>query len=169
MTARPSPFATMECPVARSVAQIGDGWRILILRDALLGFRRFDEFETSLGIAPNILARRLAALVDDGLLVKHAYQQRPVRYEYAPTEKAREFLLVIAALANWGTRWLSPKGATVSLVHDQTGASVDVILADATSGEHCTVDHLRFQPGPKAGTETLARNARLRARKEHAR
>src|ERR1700712_1158553 len=113
---RPSPFQPMECPVARSVAQMGDAWRVLIIRDALLGFRRFDEFETSLGIAPNILAKRLSGLVSDGLLSKRAYQQRPVRYEYEPTPKAHDFALVIAALASWGTRWLSPKGATVSFV-----------------------------------------------------
>ena len=87
----------MECPVARSLAEVGDAWRVLILRDALLGFRRFDDFESNLGIAPNILTQRLNALVEDGLLVKRVYQQHPVRHEYVPTAKAREFALVIAS------------------------------------------------------------------------
>jgi DNA-binding HxlR family transcriptional regulator len=157
----------MECPVARSLAQIGDGWRVLIVRDALLGFRRFDEFEASLGIAPNILAKRLAALVADGLLVKRAYQQRPVRYEYVPTEKAKDFTMVIATLAQWGTRWLSPQGATVSLVRRGSSTPVESALLDTESGHRCRIDELTMVAGPVAGPEILQRSARLRARKEH--
>jgi DNA-binding HxlR family transcriptional regulator len=156
----------MECPVARSLAQIGDAWRVLIIRDALLGFRRFDEFETSLGIAPNILAKRLGSLVADGLLVKRAYQQRPPRYEYEPTSKAREFIVVIAALANWGTRWLSPKGATISLVDRSSGAPVEAALVERAHNRPCALDDLRMIAGPKAGHEILSRSARLQAREE---
>jgi DNA-binding HxlR family transcriptional regulator len=156
----------MECPIARSVAQVGDAWRVLILRDALLGFRRFDEFETSLGIAPNILAKRLSGLVTDGLLSKRAYQQRPVRYEYAPTEKARDFLMVIAALVGWGTRWLSPKGVSVALVQRNSGAPIETVLMDVEHHRRCTVDELSIIAGPKAGPEIQKRSARLRARKE---
>ena len=156
----------MECPIARSVSQMGDAWRVLIIRDALLGFRRFDEFETSLGIAPNILAKRLSGLVADGLLAKRAYQQRPVRYEYQPTQKARDFALVIAALATWGTRWLSPKGATVSLVDKKSGELLQSAVVGQTSGRVFSRDDIKFIPGPRAGPEILKRAARLRARKE---
>ena len=156
----------MECPIARSVAQVGDGWRLLIIRDALLGFRRFDEFESSLSIAPNILSNRLNALVNDGLLAKRAYQQRPVRYEYEPTQKARDFGLVVAALAGWGNRWLSPKGATVAIVDADTGEPLDSAVVGCETGRVCARENMLFVPGPKAGPEILKRAARLRARKE---
>ena len=156
----------MECPVARSLAEVGDAWRVLILRDALLGFRRFDEFEVNLGIAPNILTQRLNALMEDGLLIRRPYQQRPVRHEYVPTAKAREFSLVIAALATWGTRWLSPGGATVTLVDRTSGELLEASMIGCTTRRACSADNIQFQPGPKAGPETLKRAARLKARQE---
>ena len=164
---RPSPFPAMECPVARSLAEVGDAWRVLILRDAFVGFRRFDEFEGNLGIAPNILAKRLHALVNDGLLTKRLYQQRPARYEYVPTAKAREFALVLAALATWGTRWLSPGGATVTLIDRTSGEPLEPSIVGTTTRRVCLVDNIAFQPGPKAGPDTLQRAARLMARKEN--
>lgn len=163
---RASPFPTMECPVARSLAEVGDAWRVLIVRDALLGFRRFDEFELNLRIAPNILTQRLNALIDDGLLEKQAYQQRPLRYEYVPTLKAREFAVVLAALATWGTRWLSPAGAAVALVDRDTGEPLEATLRGCESHRACSTDNMEFVLGPNAGPETLARVQRLKARKE---
>lgn len=159
----------MECPIARSMAQVGDAWRVLILRDALLGFRRFDEFELSLGIAPNILTQRLNQLVADGLLEKQAYQQRPVRFEYVPTLKAREFSVVIAALATWGTRWLSPQGESVVLVDRKSNEQVEAAMIGSISHHVCTIDNLKFLPGPNAGPEILMRAARLKSRREKAR
>ena len=73
----------MPCPIARSLERVGEWWSILILRDALHGLRRFDEFQKSLGIAPNMLTRRLNALVDAGLLERRRYSERPPRDEYA--------------------------------------------------------------------------------------
>lgn len=159
----------MECPIARSLAQVGDGWRVLILRDALLGFRRFDEFEDSLGIAPNILTQRLNALVADGLLEKVAYQQRPVRYEYVPTAKAREFATVMAALASWGSRWLAPEGETIVLVDRASGEQLEPAMIGRRTKQICKTDNMKFLPGPGAGVEILSRAERLRARKEKAR
>lgn len=163
---RASPFPHMECPVARSVAEVGDAWRVLIVRDALLGFRRFDEFARNLGIAPNILTQRLNALVVAGLLEKQVYQHRPTRYEYVPTLKAREFALVLAALATWGTRWLSPQGAAVTMVDRNTGELVEATMRGRASHRACATDDLKFVPGPNAGPETLARVQRLKARRD---
>ena len=162
---RTSPFPQMECPVARSLAEVGDAWRVLIVRDALLGFRRFDEFELNLGIAPNILTQRLNALVDDGLLEKQAYQLRPARYEYVPTDKAREFAIVLVALATWGTRWLSPNGAAVTLVDRHTGEPLEATVRGRDTNRVYASDNMKFVPGPNAGPETLARIQRLKARK----
>ena len=74
-------LAHAECPIARSLERVGEWWSILIMRDALHGLRRFDEFSRSLDIAPNMLTRRLNSLVEDGLLERRAYSERPLRYE----------------------------------------------------------------------------------------
>jgi DNA-binding HxlR family transcriptional regulator len=157
------PFAAMECPVARSLAQIGERWRMLVLRDALHGLRRFDEFEASLGIAPNILADRLGGLVADGMLEKRRYSERPPRFEYWPTDKARDLVPVLLTLVRWGTRWLSPEGPTVELVDRSTGRPVDPVLVDAHTGERLTASTVRLRPGPAAGPEIFARAGLIRA------
>jgi DNA-binding HxlR family transcriptional regulator len=158
-----------ECPVARSLEQIGDRWRMLVLRDALHGLRRFDEFEESLDIAPNILANRLAGLVADGMLEKRAYSTRPPRYEYWPTEKTRDLVPVLIALMRWGTRWLSPEGPTVELIDRSSGRRVEPVMVDATTGQSVTASTVRLRPGPAAGPEILGRTARIRAHAERRR
>jgi DNA-binding HxlR family transcriptional regulator len=152
-----------ECPVARSLEQMGDRWRMLVLRDALHGLRRFDEFEESLGIAPNILANRLSGLVADGMLEKRPYSLRPPRYEYWPTEKTRDLVPVLVALVRWGTRWLSPEGPTVELIDRSSGRLVDPVLVDAATGHSLTASTIRLRPGPAAGPEIHGRAARIRA------
>jgi DNA-binding HxlR family transcriptional regulator len=95
-------LAAENCSLARSLAVVGDRWTLLILRDAFLRVRRFDDFQASTGIARRVLAERLAGLVDDGILEKHAYQVRPHRYEYRLTSKGMDLYPVILALAHWG-------------------------------------------------------------------
>ena len=91
-------FSKMACPIARSLERVGEWWSILIIRDALHGFTRFDEFQKSLNIAPNMLTRRLSALVDAGLLERRRYSERPPRYESILTETGRDFRPVIVAM-----------------------------------------------------------------------
>src|ERR1700739_251046 len=91
-------FGNMQCPIARSLERVGEWWSILILRDAFRGLTRFDQFQDSLGIAPNMLTRRLNALVDSGLLEKRAYSEHPPRFEYVLTERGRGFRRVLWAL-----------------------------------------------------------------------
>ena len=102
-------FGKMACPIARSLERVGEWWSILIIRDALHGFTRFDEFQKSLNIAPNMLTRRLSALVDAGLLQRRRYSERPLRYEYILTEMGRDFRPVIVAMAAWGNRHFAPR------------------------------------------------------------
>ncbi|WP_084536924.1 winged helix-turn-helix transcriptional regulator [Azospirillum halopraeferens] len=123
-------FDDMGCPVARSLERVGEWWSILILRDALRGLSRFDEFRESLGIAPNMLSRRLASLVENGLLERRRYSVRPPRYAYVPTAAGRDFLPVIAALFAWGNRHCAPEGPTFLLVDAVTGAPVDPLVVD---------------------------------------
>src|SRR5499427_4736053 len=99
---QPKLVPLAECPCARAVETVGEWWNILILRDALQGFTRFDEFQKSLGIAPNMLTRRLNGLVEAGILERRRYNERPPRYEYVPTERGRDFRPVLLALLAWG-------------------------------------------------------------------
>ncbi len=84
-------FGAMHCPIARSLERVGESWSILILRDAFQGMTRFDEFQKSLGIAPNMLTRRLNSMVDSGLLERRRYSERPPRDEYVLTQQSRDF------------------------------------------------------------------------------
>jgi len=128
--------------------EVGDGWRILILRDALNGLRRFDEFQANLGIASNILAQRLTALVADGLLDRVPYQDRPTRYEYTPTAKARDLWPLFVVLIRWGTKWTLPDGPTVELIDKQSGRAIDYDIVDRATGERLNPKNLAVRPVP---------------------
>ena len=103
----------MTCPIARSLEHVGEWWSMLILRDAFGGTTRFDDFQQSLGIAPNMLARRLAALVEAGLLERRRYSERPPRDEYVLTERGRDFKPVLIALVAFGKKHFAAPGRTV--------------------------------------------------------
>ena len=148
-------FGNMPCPIARSLERVGEWWSILILRDALHGMTRFDEFQKSLGIAPNMLTRRLNALVEAGLLERRRYSERPPRDEYLLTERGRDFRPVVLALLAWGNRHFAPEGASVMLVNRQTGAAVDPILADPATGRPVAEPDYVLMPGPAANGRVL--------------
>lgn len=101
---RRKSFAEDLCPVARTLDRVGDPWSMLILRDAGFGSTRFDQFEASLGIAPNMLSRRLESLVEAGMLERRAYSERPLRYEYLLTDRGRDFRPVLDAFKAFGER-----------------------------------------------------------------
>ncbi|MCE7999160.1 MAG: helix-turn-helix transcriptional regulator [Rhodobiaceae bacterium] len=125
------------CPIAATVSVLGDRWSILVLRDLLLGLRRFDELVKSLGIATNILTDRLNKLSAEGLVTRSAYQSNPPRHEYQPTEAGEAFKQVIFAMAEWGKTWrMEPSGRTpVQYVSDRTGNPVVMRLIDEKTGE----------------------------------
>jgi len=126
-------FSDGPCTVARGLLRVGDAWSMMILRDASYGSTRFDQFRTSLGIAPNILTRRLTALTEDGLLEKRRYSQRPPRDEYVLTEKGRDFLPILAAIGAWGRKYHG-EGATSHLVDAETGTPIDAAVVDRVTG-----------------------------------
>ena len=107
-------FASMACPIARSLDIVGDWWTLLIVRDLARGINRFDTLQEELGIARNILTVRLQTLLDHGVIERHCYQQRPERFEYHLTEKGAELTAVLRALKQWGERWTeAPSSSTV--------------------------------------------------------
>jgi DNA-binding HxlR family transcriptional regulator len=144
-------FEKMQCPVARSLEHVGEWWSILILRDATHGMTRFDEFQKSLAIAPNILTRRLSALVDAGLLERRQYCDRPPRHEYVLTERGRDFRPVLISLQIWGNKHFAPEGLSVVLTDVATGAKVDPMLVDRVTGLPITQVTHKNLPGPAAG------------------
>lgn len=150
-------FRRMQCPIARSLDRVGEWWSMLILRDALHGFTRFEQFQESLGIAPNMLTRRLHALVDAGLLERRRYSERPPRDEYVLTKAGRDFRPVLVALFAWGNRHFAPEGEALRLVDAESGAKADPVLVDRRSGRRITEKDFVFAAGPAA-------NERMRAR-----
>jgi DNA-binding HxlR family transcriptional regulator len=143
-------FDTMPCPIARSLERVGEWWSILILRDAFLGLTRFDQFQKSLPIAPNMLARRLQGLVQAGLLEKRRYSEKPPRYEYVLTERGGDFQPVLWALLAWGNKHFAPEGPRVVLVDRETGKQAEPVFTDAVSGKRMTREGFRLGPGPAA-------------------
>jgi DNA-binding HxlR family transcriptional regulator len=156
-------FGNMQCPIARSLERVGEWWSILILRDAYHGLTRFDQFQKSLDIAPNMLTRRLNSLVETGLLEKRRYSERPPRYEYVLTERGRDFRPVLLALLAWGNKHFAPEGASVVVVDGETGAVADPIVVDRASGRPLTEAPFRTAAGPAADARTRSRYARRTA------
>jgi len=121
------------CPVGRGLARAGDAWSMLILRDAGLGLTRFDEFQRSLGIAPNILTRRLATLVDAGMLERRRYNDRPPRHEYVLTAAGRDYLPILQALGGWARKHFG-EGAVSDLIEAGSGRTITPMVVDAETG-----------------------------------
>src|SRR5687767_8277023 len=98
-------LSELECSIARTLEVVGDRWSLLILRDAMYGVKRFDDFQRDLGVARNILTERLTKLTARGVLEKVPYEQRPVRYEYKLTDKGKDLMPVLLTMMTWGDRW----------------------------------------------------------------
>jgi DNA-binding HxlR family transcriptional regulator len=155
-------FDNRECPVAQALEIIGEWWSLLIIRDAFRGLRRFESFQASLGIARNMLSRRLKALVAAGILERRLYNERPRRHEYRLTEKGRELMPVMVALMVWGNRWTAPAaGPTTLLVDRATGERIEPRLS--LGGPPLRPDAVSLAAGPGAGPETRAAFALMRA------
>lgn len=141
---RRTRFDDAPCPIARATDLIGDWWTPMVLRDAMFGRKRFEDFQTGLGVPRAILARRLARLVEEGLMEKVLYEERPKRYEYHLTEKGRAFFDVLAAMWSWGADWLWRKGGPpVMLVDRETRREVKPVVVDEATGLRLDVRRLR--------------------------
>jgi DNA-binding HxlR family transcriptional regulator len=142
-------FANWPCSVARTMDLLGDWWTPLVLREAFYGIRRFDEFQSGLGIARNTLADRLRRLVDEGLLEKQPYQRDPVRYDYLLTDKGRDFFGVIAAMMRWGDRWLAEEaGPPITMHHHSCGHDTHAEVVCASCREPIRAEDITMNMGP---------------------
>jgi|SRR5437588_7286665 len=102
-------YEGQNCSIARALEVVGERWTLLIVRDVFLGLRRFDELQESLGIARNVLSDRLNRLVEEGILERARYSERPERFEYRLTRKGRELDIALSGLRQWGDKYLSEK------------------------------------------------------------
>lgn len=152
-------FDPGQCPVGRTLERVGDVWSLMILRDALQGLTRFDAFEKSLGVAPNILTKRLSALVESGFLQRRPYQERPVRHEYVLTPMGRDFAPVLTAMLAFGNRHLAREGVASCLVDRATGEMAEPVVIDARSGKPIDEAAFAYAAGPAAGEAVRERVA----------
>ena len=146
---RRASFSDMQCSVAQSLEQIGEWWTLLIIRDALLGVRRFEDFRTRLGIASNILTNRLDGLVDDGIMARRRYSEHPPRDEYVLTDKGRDLWAVMTAIRQWGDKWaLDEADHPIVLVHDTCGHVCEAIPHCSECGEALELRDIHVERGP---------------------
>jgi|SRR5277367_2345155 len=147
----------MPCSVAQCLEVVGEWWSMLVIRDAFHGVRRFDDFQSRLGIARNVLAQRLTKLVDAGVLAKQPYQDNPPRYDYVLTEKGRDLWPVLTTMRQWGDRYAAPHGPPVRVKHRACGKVSDFELRCACCGEPVTsedVQRVERRPGAACPLKT---------------
>ncbi|HEY0246851.1 MAG TPA: helix-turn-helix domain-containing protein [Gryllotalpicola sp.] len=156
-------YETQVCSIARTLEVVGERWSLLIIRDALFaGVTRFGDFQHNLGIATNVLASRLDAFVEAGIMLRHP-AGRPEQPEYVLTEKGRDLASALIALTGWGDRWAAPDGPPIRYEHTACGGRVEQQLVCA----NCGVVHAQevsARPGPGMPAEYLARRRPRRVR-----
>jgi DNA-binding HxlR family transcriptional regulator len=132
---RTADYSRQRCAVAATLQVVGDPWTLLILRDAFLGVRRFDDWQSRLGVARNVLAARLKTLVEQGVMETRLYSEHPPRRDYGLTAKGRDLLPVILTLKAWGDRHVYG-GSPVPLEHTHScGARFTAALVCEACGK----------------------------------
>jgi len=139
----------LNCSIARSLSVVGDRWTLLILRECFLGVRRFEDFQAHLGMARHRLSDRLGRLVEDEVLKKVPYQDKPLRHEYRLTEKGKDLYPVMLSLVRWGDRWMDQgKGAPVVYRHNSCGHVTNPLLSCSACGEALAAHEVTPLAGP---------------------
>src|SRR5215217_1093173 len=153
---RKASLADMHCSIAQSLEVVGEWWTLLILRDAFLGVRRFDDFVERLGISRNILANRLDTLVATGILERRPYDEARGRYDYVLTDKGRGLWPVINALRQWGDQWIyGPGNEPLVLEHRSCGCTTTPQVTCNACGETLDARSVRAVPGPGAAKDAV--------------
>ncbi|MFJ2738334.1 winged helix-turn-helix transcriptional regulator [Streptomyces sp. NPDC087440] len=164
-----TPLSSVACSIARATDLFGDAWTALIMRDVLLGIRRFDALAEDLGLSRKVLAARLARLVEEGVLTREQYRASPPREEYVATEKGRELYPVLLALMAWGDKWYAdPAGPPARIRHDTCGRVTTPTLACDACHEPLTLSTTTQLPGPggRIGPGTRLLGPLIAARQE---
>jgi DNA-binding HxlR family transcriptional regulator len=143
-------YEGQNCSIAKSLELIGERWTMLIVREIFLGNRRFDTIAARLDIARNVLTARLTRLVEEGVLTKVRYQERPERFEYRLTETGIDLWPVIVSLLQFGDRYYAPEGPPVVLRHKNCGGQVDEHRICSVCGERLSARAVTARPGPGA-------------------
>lgn len=141
-------LAAMPCSLARSLQVVGEWWTPLVLRDICFGRNRFEAIHDHLGIARNILKARLDTLLEHGMVQRRRYQRHPDRYEYLPTDKARDIVPVLLALMAWGDRWTAPDGPPVLFTHRACGQDITAAVVCSGCSAPLAPEELDLRPGP---------------------
>lgn len=132
---RRTSFSDMSCSIARCLEQVGDGWTLLIIREAFFGTRRFGEFQSHLGIAPNVLTARLQSLVQHGILQAMAESENGRVLDYRLTDKGRDLFPIVIALLQWGDRHApAPEGPPVQVVDRENGRPIAPLQVRSDDG-----------------------------------
>ena len=141
-------FSQMECSIARTLEVIGERWSLLVVRDAMYGVRRFDDFQQDLGIARNVLTDRLTRLVEHGVMERRQYEERPPRWEYRLTDKGKDLMPVLLAMLRWGDDWASDGKPPVRLTHLVCGQQTRPQLTCSHCNEELAWKQVRTDPIP---------------------
>jgi DNA-binding HxlR family transcriptional regulator len=146
---RVADHAEAPCNVARPIALLGEGWTLLVLRQAFLGTRRFEDFQTALGISRSLLAERLRRLVGAGILRREPYRDaQRTRERYRLTEKGLDLYPVLMAMRTWYDKHEARDGALVRYRHRDCGGPTEVVHRCAECGEELTARDVAPEPGP---------------------
>lgn len=142
---------TINCSIQRALGEVGERWSLLIIREAMMGSARFDEFHERLGIARNILTDRLATLVGHGVLNRTPLPDNARVHLYQLTPKGLALLPVLAALMHWGDRWIHGNiGPPIVLVDIESGKAVREVVITAKDGRPLSADKIEIKAGPGA-------------------
>lgn len=147
-------FHRWPCPIARAADVFGDPWTPIVMREAFFGCRRFEQFQQRLGVSRATLGQRLGRLVDEGMLEKVPYQEKPVRHEYRLTDKGRAFFDVLAAMWRFGDDWLFRRDSgPVRMIDRDSGTEIRPVVVDETSGRRIDLRRVAVElrddaPGP---------------------
>jgi DNA-binding HxlR family transcriptional regulator len=146
-------YEGQRCNIAAALEVVGERWSLLIVREVFLGVRRFEEMQSDLGIARNVLQTRLTRLVGNGVLERRLYHEHPPRHEYLLTEKGLDLWPVVVSLMRWGDEHVPrPGGPPVLLEHRGCGGAVDAHRVCESCGARLTARDVTARPGPGAGT-----------------
>ncbi|MEA2390752.1 MAG: hypothetical protein QOK31_861 [Solirubrobacteraceae bacterium] len=154
---RHDALGEQNCSIGRTVAVLGERWTFVILRQAFLGARRFEDFQRGTGVARNVLSDRLRSLVDNGVLRRLPYQDHPPRSEYRLTAKGRDLYPVLVALMQWGDRHAGlEQGPPIVLHHETCGHRADPRLVCDACGEDIDPREMRAEVAADAAPVATA-------------